>query len=94
MDTDKSYSLKQPSIPQRSRLYQIEPISIGTPLVESLTGYIARLAEAHSLFPGVLLERELAPVVKKTYGSTNLSKIYPFTGALNGTGVMAIELGQ
>jgi transcriptional regulator with XRE-family HTH domain len=94
LDTDDLYNLKQPSTPLRSRLYYIEPINIGTPLVESLTGYIARLAEAHCLFPGVLLERELAPIINKAYGCTNLDKIYPFTGALNGTGVMAFDLSQ
>ncbi|MBH8578329.1 TniQ family protein [Nostocaceae cyanobacterium CENA369] len=94
MDTNDLYNLKEPSTPLRSRLYHIEPIGIGTSLVESLTSYIARLAEAHCLFPGVLLERELAPILNKAYGSTNLDKIYPFTGALNGTGVMAADLIQ
>ncbi len=36
----ESWNLEQPSIPLRSRLYQLEPVGIGTPLVESLTGYV------------------------------------------------------
>src|ERR1700732_653474 len=35
-----------PILPQRSRLYAVEPIGIGTPFVESLSGYVARLADA------------------------------------------------
>jgi hypothetical protein len=40
----ESWDLEKPSIPDRSRLYQLEPIGIGTPHVESLTGYISRLS--------------------------------------------------
>ncbi|MBD2536435.1 TniQ family protein [Nostoc flagelliforme FACHB-838] len=90
----ESWDLRLPLMPPRSRLYQIEPVGIGTLLIESLTSYLARLAEAHCLFPGVLMERELAPILNKTYGSTNLHKISNFTGALNGTGVMATDLSK
>ncbi|BAY33689.1 TetR family transcriptional regulator [Nostoc carneum NIES-2107] len=81
-------------IPERSRLYHLQPISIGTEFVESLTSYIARLADSHSLPPGVLMETEVAPVINKPYGGANLHRIYDFTGALNGTGVMASDLVQ
>jgi TniQ len=46
--------------PAHSRLYHLEPIGIGTPSVESLTSYIARLAAAHSVHPRNLLLCELA----------------------------------
>jgi hypothetical protein len=45
-------------IPERSRLYSLRPIGIGTSQVESLTGYVARLAEAHVLTVGDLVGRE------------------------------------
>jgi hypothetical protein len=32
-----------------SKLYHLEPIGIGTPLIESLTSYVSRLANAHSV---------------------------------------------
>ncbi len=48
----------QPVIPERSRLYSLRPIGIGTSQVESLTGYVARLAEAHVLSVGDLVGRE------------------------------------
>lgn len=90
----KLWNLRRPLIPPRSRLYHLEPEGIGTPYVESLIGYIARLAETHCVPSGVLMERELAPLVSKTYGGANLHRIYAFTGALNGTGVMAMNLIQ
>lgn len=94
LTTYESWNLKKVCIPSRSRLYQLEPVGIGTPLVESLTGYIARLAEVHCVASGVLMERELAPLINKEYGGGNLHRIYKYTAALNGSGVMAIDLVQ
>jgi len=39
---------------QPSQLYHLEPIGLGTPFVESLSSYILRLAEAHTVLPGHL----------------------------------------
>ncbi|MEK4668998.1 helix-turn-helix domain-containing protein [Niallia sp. FSL R7-0271] len=44
----------------RSYLYNLEPIGIGTPYVESLTSYISRLAFAHCVPVGKLLNQEIA----------------------------------
>jgi len=41
-----SWDVTVSTLPARSRLYRLEPYGIGTPWVESLTGYITRLAEA------------------------------------------------
>ena len=49
------------SMPPRSPLYVLQPIGMGTPLVESLSSYMARLAEAHSVFPGVLISKVIGP---------------------------------
>ncbi|MBD1893721.1 TniQ family protein [Coleofasciculus sp. FACHB-129] len=90
----ESWNLKKVCIPSRSRFYQLEPVGVGTPFVESLTGYIARLAEVHCVACGVLMERELAPLINKEYGGANLHRIYNYTAALNGSGVMAMDLVQ
>ena len=45
-------------LPERSRLYSLSPVGIGTPQVESLSGYIARLAEAHVLSIGDMVGRD------------------------------------
>ena len=46
-------------IPNRTRLFSLEPAGVGTPEVESLSGYIARLAQAHVVSVGNLLGRGL-----------------------------------
>jgi hypothetical protein len=57
----ESWDLTMPVIPPRSRLYNLSPIGFGTPMVECLTSYFSRLAEAHCLSPGVLVQHELMP---------------------------------
>jgi hypothetical protein len=55
------WNLELPPLSPRSRLYTLEPIGVGTPFVESLTSYLVRLAEAHCVFPGTLLQKVLVP---------------------------------
>ncbi|MBS1811316.1 MAG: TniQ family protein [Acidobacteria bacterium] len=47
-------------IPPRSRFYNMMPIGIGTAWVESLIGYIIRLAWLHSVSPVALFLQEIA----------------------------------
>lgn len=47
------------------RLFNIEPIGVGTPYVESLPSYIKRLAEAHSISPRTLLKYEISPDIRE-----------------------------
>jgi len=87
-----SWDVTVPTLPARSRLYRLEPYGIGTPWVESLTGYITRLAEAHCVSTGILYAKEIAPVVGKgnifTFRLTGTAG-YP-THAINGLGVTAL----
>lgn len=46
-----------PVIPERTTLYRLQPIGIGTGWIESFSGYLQRLAEAHHVSPGVLMAR-------------------------------------
>lgn len=48
-------------MPPRSRLYSKGPIGIGTPLVESVTSFTMRLADAHGVTVGTLVQHEVAP---------------------------------
>src|SRR5215469_3065768 len=48
------------------RLYYLEPIAVGEPMVESLASYVTRLADAHSVSPRTLIKNEIAPLLKKT----------------------------
>lgn len=52
--------MKVPPIPKRSRLYSLEPMNVGTAEVESLTGYVARIAEAHCVTVSDLVGAELS----------------------------------
>jgi hypothetical protein len=92
--------MEMPFVSIRSRLYNLEPIGMGTGHAESLTSYIARLAAAHSLTPAVLLGRTLASVMDKRYwlqdGAHPGSRRSPlgnsfgeYAKAINGIGVIA-----
>lgn len=61
----EKWEVISPNLPPRSRLYALEPIGIGTPMVESLTGYIVRLAEAHCVSAGVLYWKEIRTLAGK-----------------------------
>src|SRR5947209_19690784 len=50
-----------------SKLYYLEPIGIRTPVVESLTSYISRLAHAHSVLLRTLVTDEILPHVIRTH---------------------------
>ena len=52
--------MKVSPIPKRSRLYSLEPMNVGAAEVESLTGYVARLAEAHCVTVSDLVGAELS----------------------------------
>lgn len=84
------------SIPPRSTLYQLSPIGIGTPNVESLASYVNRLAEAHCLNPSTLIVEVIAPRVNKGLvrhiTSRKLNTLFNLAHTLNGTGEIATNL--
>ena len=83
----ETWDLTMPVIPPRSRLYNLSPIGFGTPMVECLTSYFSRLAEAHCLSPGVLVQHELMP---RGAGARNMfsfktnGRARCFTSCING----------
>jgi TniQ len=86
------------NLPQRSHLYPLPPLLLGTPLTESFTSYLTRLAAIHQVPTGVLLAQELAPTISR-YEEKNPNRLsniffhafFSQTGAWNGTGTMALE---
>ncbi len=95
----ESWNVQPPSIPERSRLYQLEPIGLGTPSVESLISYVSRLAEAYCVPTGLLIVNEIAPLMKAeyTFGDKEggLDRIFANqTRALNGMGNWSKSLVQ
>ncbi len=59
------WDLAWPTIPPRSPLYHLEPVGIGTRYVESLTGYIARLAQAYNISVSKFLQGTVRPLLGK-----------------------------
>jgi len=84
-------------MPQRSYLYSLQAMGVGTLLVESLTSYTARLVAEHQIAIKTLFVRELAEFTQN--GSTeqnhcrlsaSLASVIP----LNGTTTNALKLVQ
>ena len=78
-----SWDLAPVSIPLRSRLHSIVPIGIGTPFVESLTGYMIRLAASHAVRVSDLIEHELRTDIPYYHVPAGISN------AINGIGKSA-----
>lgn len=57
----QAWDLDMLKLPKRSHLYSLKPLGVGTPGVESLTSYLARLADAHDVSVSTLLRYEIAP---------------------------------
>ncbi len=77
-------------MPPRSTLYALAPIGMGTPLVESLTSYITRLAEVHNVFSGLLMQKVIVPLVPGYTPSAKQHALFRESGdrstLINGTG--------
>lgn len=91
----KEYELEDitlPDIPQRSRLYNLEPVGLGTSFVESLSGYAARLAEKYSTTLYYLFSREITPLINKPGTISHRVSFASFAKATNGVGIIAADL--
>lgn len=66
--------------PPRSRLYSLRPMGLGTSRVESLTSYLTRLAEAHTVSLRTLIKREVFPLLSESPKNFDLEKMYSLNG--------------
>lgn len=100
--TYSRFKIKCPKLPPRSRLYNLEPVGVGSPFVESLTSYLAREAQAHCLSVSMLFGYELAPQLDKEYLKRAAARLKypcqifastfrPLARAMNGLGKGASE---
>ena len=89
----EAWDSSTPLLPRLTRLYHFSPIGLATPMVESLTGYIVRLAEAHCVSAGVLYWKEIRALADKgnifTFRVSNADG-YP-THTINGFGPPATD---
>lgn len=96
MESYEEWDMTLPSIPPRSCLYHLDPVGVGTPYVESLTSYVARLALAHSVTPKALITKVILPLQGKVDASRNyyyrLNKFWHENAStLNGVSLIASE---
>lgn len=73
---DEFWNLEKPTIPQRCQLFPLEPIAIGTLYMESLSGYIARLADYHTITAEELILSKIIPLMDhKTSSASSINII-------------------
>jgi len=90
----ETWDMTAPAVPPRSRLFHINPVGFGTSLVECLTSYFSRLAQAHSVSAGALHHHE---VTKHGAHRQNIfscgikSRARSFTAGINGMGSLAAD---
>ena len=88
----RQFDLAPLQVPPRSTLFHLEPIGIGTPYVESLSGYIARLAKEHFLSTRHLMAKIVAPLICKPNIINDKGNFKRHARAMNGLGVTATDL--
>ena len=92
--TYETWDMTAPAVPPRSRLFHIDPVGLGTPLVECLTSYISRVAQAHSISPGALQYHEVpkygAPR-QNIFSCGIKSRARSFTAGINAIGTLAAD---
>jgi hypothetical protein len=95
LTTYEMWEVTVPTIPARSRLYPLEPIGMGTPQVESLSSYLARLAEGHSVLLSKLVRREILPCFGRPHLRGNITAFWMnYARAMNGLSRWAKDLVQ
>ncbi|CAM3544414.1 helix-turn-helix domain-containing protein [Brevibacillus invocatus] len=81
-----------------SQLFSLKPIGIGSPMVESLSGYISRLAVEHRITTGKLFTEVMVPYLDKHY-LNEISKrggngFFDTAHMMNGTSKAAVEFSN
>ncbi len=64
----------------RSRLYSLRPMEIGTPDVESLSSYVMRLAQAHTVSVRTLILQEIFPNLSTKPKNAHFSGLHSLNG--------------
>lgn len=65
LDEYEAWKITMPTLPRPSPFYHLAPIGLNTPMVESLTGYIVRLADAHCVSVGILYAKAISTLAPK-----------------------------
>jgi len=90
----EAWDMTEPVVPSRSRLFNLSPVGFGTGLVECLTGYFSRLAEAHSVSTGALHHHEVQPLGagrRNMFSCATSARARCYTSGINGTLSLAAD---
>ena len=74
------WDLAPRALPPRSRLYSLRPMAIGTLRVESLSSYIMRVAEAHTVSVRTLILQEIFPDLSTKPKNAHFSGLHSLNG--------------
>ena len=92
--TYETWDMTAPVVPPRSRLFNLSPVGFGTSLVECLTSYFSRVAQAHSVTPGALHHHELmkhGARRRNMFGCGVDARARSSTSGINATGGVAAD---
>jgi hypothetical protein len=93
MDSDSEVHLEElpkcVSLPERSRLFDLTPVGIGTENCEGLVSYLVRLAKAHGISPRLLIKAEFLPKIKEHRAVSHSEFFTDYAKTLHGTGLYA-----
>jgi transcriptional regulator with XRE-family HTH domain len=78
--TCELWNAEPPVHQPHSQLYHLDPIGVGSPLVESLTGYVVRLASEHSVHPSALVRNQILPLLNRPSFSRDGHPVSTFWG--------------
>src|SRR6266487_3610777 len=95
LETCEWWDALPPEMPVSTVLLPLEPCGRGTGLVESATGYLARLAQVHCVSTGCLLSKVVAPLmVRRGLESRNrLQELFSVVGnSFDGNNTTASEM--
>jgi transcriptional regulator with XRE-family HTH domain len=79
-------------MPQRSRLYSINPMGKGTAMVEALHSLVIRLAHAHVVKPSVLVKEEILRDCDINCTKYSAKFVTTYLSTMNGLGKYAAEI--
>ncbi|MDH4619436.1 TniQ family protein [Brevibacillus sp. AY1] len=99
MNIFETLDIDDPDIPERSKVIQLQPMAMDSLDIESLTSYILRMAEAHSVTSGTFTKELLLPflidgeITKSALVNTHY-RIYSKSFSINGIKMMAIKMSS